>query len=842
MAIKPNCIAAVRAAAKEIGREGITDAEIKAIDDRMQSKMRELAGTDEKWQSYSRDMRVSLAAEAAIADIRADAVRKVHLADLQVLKTKATDQRLATLMSKFDKISHSEATVRDMENVHNDIVGLKQAAYSRLIDLMDAVKSGQGASAARRVAMLFFDAENPQMTRDLANEIFSNADGSTGNKVAQEGAKAWLQVIEELRTRFNSAGGDIGKLEYGYVPTPHSAARVRGNGTDAARDSWVSSILPKLNRERYVDETGAKLGDGDMLRMLRTVWDTIRSEGMSKREPGEFKGEGSRANSRGEQRQLHFKDADSYLEYLSEYGRGSMLDAMNGHLGGMARDIGLLENYGPNPNAQMRLQFEKAAAGDGGKLQRVGFGIGVFRTTPEGIWRTLNGTASTPASEGAATFFQHIRNIEGLKLAGTFLKAFPDVATLLQTVQYNRLSYWELFKNLKPGGEKAEFAKMHGLMADSATRELSRFAGENIRQTWSGRISNSQMKLTLLDKWTDWLTMAFGLTKMGAMGRMAGKEWGALNQWDRIHLERRGVTAEDWAVVRTAELEMRNGIPMLTPDSIIDTGHEQGHQIANKILGIIRDESDFAVIKSDLLTRAASTWNGTQAGTGLGEFARATMLFKSFPIAMVTRHWRRAFEAPKVTDGSAPMLTNRMSYIGALMLTSTIFGAISKQASEVAQGKDPINMFGPHAFKFWLQAFSLGGGAGFYGDLITRDSSQDRSAGDTISKIMGPVASDLADLVAVTKGNIDQALAGKKTHAAAEAVNLARSHIPYINVWYAKAAIDHAFMNSLQENLSPGYLSKMQARSEKEWGQGRWWGPVEPTPGRAPDIGKAVGQ
>jgi hypothetical protein len=52
--------------------------------------------------------------------------------------------------------------------------------------------------------MFLFDAENPQMTRDLATEIFANADGSTGNKVAQEGAKAWLKVIEDLRQRFNA--------------------------------------------------------------------------------------------------------------------------------------------------------------------------------------------------------------------------------------------------------------------------------------------------------------------------------------------------------------------------------------------------------------------------------------------------------------------------------------------------------------------------------------------------------------------------------------------------------------------------------------------------------------
>ena len=151
-------------------------------------------------------------------------------------------------------------------------------------------------------------------------------------------------------------------------------------------------------------------------------------------------------------------------------------------------------------------------------------------------------------------------------------------------------------------------------------------------------------------------------------------------------------------------------------------------------------------------------------------------------------------------------------------------------------------LFRSHAAKFWLKAFATGGGGGFYADLLTRDSSQDRSALDAIGKLMGPTFSDISDFVQLTKGNIDAKLAGKKTHAGAEAVKFARSHVPYINMWYAKAAMDHAVMNSVQENLSPGYLSKMQQRASKEWGQQYWYPPGQSTPARAPDLGKAIGQ
>jgi hypothetical protein len=61
--VKAKCVAAVREAAKEIGREGITDAEIAAIDARLRRTMRELARTEDGWQGMSYDQRVSLAAE-----------------------------------------------------------------------------------------------------------------------------------------------------------------------------------------------------------------------------------------------------------------------------------------------------------------------------------------------------------------------------------------------------------------------------------------------------------------------------------------------------------------------------------------------------------------------------------------------------------------------------------------------------------------------------------------------------------------------------------------------------------------------------------------------------------
>src|SRR6185369_14204204 len=95
-------------------------------------------------------------------------------------------------------------------------------------------------------------------------------------------------------------------------------------------------------------------------------------------------GGSAKANAGSESRQIHFKDAESYLSYLGKYGGGSMYDAMLGHIGGLSRDIALVERYGPNPSNQMRLQFDLAAQADNG-LKR-SFGL-----RPESYWDLISG-------------------------------------------------------------------------------------------------------------------------------------------------------------------------------------------------------------------------------------------------------------------------------------------------------------------------------------------------------------------------------------------------------------------------------------------------------------------
>lgn len=823
MAINPKCVAQINAAA---GR-ALTQNQLDDIESRLRRTMTQMARQDlTKWRAMSADQRTLLAAQQAMADIGAEAQRKVQNAALQIVKTAAVEDRLRTTQRLQPGAKRTDALVRDLEQTEVQVEAIKREMTAGMLQTLEAAGSTQGVGIGRRAAMFLWDASNPAMTRDLALEIFAGANGSTGNALAKRGAQAWLDTIEAARVRFNAAGGDVGKLDYGYLPQPHDAAKVLKKG----RDAWAADTMQRVDRSRYLREDGTPMDDAEVLAFLREAWETITTGGANKTAVGQFRGPGARANRGAESREIHFKDGDAYLQYLSEYGGGSMYDAMMGHVAQKARDIALVERYGPNPANQMRLQMDLAARADGGNA-----GEGrAFGQRVETYWNIVSGDAMSVAGRGLlAQIGQDVRNIQVAgKLAGALLSSVTDLGTYFVTVGYNRLPYWQAVSNMVGANRQQarEFMAAHGFMAETLMSSLNRWTGENVRDGITGRLANSTMKLSLLNAWTDGLRRSFQMTMMQGLARMHGTAWGKLDKYDRRRLESKGITEADWQAINAAKLDDFNGAKLLTPDAVGDA------QAATKLLALILDESETAIINPDLATRAWAT-AGEQRGTVRGELWRSAMQFKSFPIAMISRHWRRAIETPQGLDG-APLLANRLAYATALGLSLTALGAIAFQSKQIVAGKDPVDMTTP---KFWVRAAAQGGAAGFFGDLLLENTTDSLSRADPLFRLAGPTAGSAADLYELTKGNIDEALAGKDTKVGAEAIRFARSHLPYLNLWYAKTALERGVLNDLQESVSPGYLARQRQRMRKDWQQDFWWAPGDDAPSRAPDMGAAAG-
>lgn len=808
--------------------------------------MRELARRDrQRWQGLTRDQRVAEAMAKAMEDIQAEAALTEYRAGLQVLRTAETDSRVAEQM-RLTGLTRSQGLIRDIENTSDYVHAVRNEAISGLADMIDAAESRDGTGALRNLGMRIFDLDNPQMTADVVREVFANADGSTGNKVAQAGAKAWLDVIEKMRQRFNAAGGAIGKLGYGYLSQAHDAVRVLEAGTE----TWAKKVLPLLDREQYVRPDGSLMNDAELTDLLRGAWETISTGGDSKTEPGQYRGSGSRANRGSDHRVLHFRDGDAWMAYMTEYGEGSLYDSMVGHVGRMARDIGLVERYGPNPEQQFRVQSDIAQRADGvGTMGNRSAG-----NTPDAYWSILSGKTGTPENRVVAQIGQDARNIQtAAKLGGAVLSSTTDVATVAASLHYNRLPYFSMLANLgrQFSREQRDFLQAHGVIGEALTSTLNRWTGDHMTHSLTGRVAGSVMKLSLMNAWTDGLRGAFAATMMQGFTKKLGKAWGQLDAWDQWLMQRKGIGEAEWAVISRAAPTERNGMQYLTADSIRATGDPLAGQAATKWLAFVTDEAQFAVVNPDLATRAIVTGGGMPAGTVRGEAMRSFMQFKSFPLAMLTRHWRRVFETPQGLEG-APMgygatsstgaAVNRVAVLAAINVTLMMIGALVMQNKALVQGKDPYDMT---EGKFWMRAMAQGGGAGYVGDLLFKDPTEQRGSNveQGVGAILGPAAGAAAGLVGdLGVVNAWEAAKGKETHIAAEALRWVNSQMPYVSLWQVRGAWEHWFLHNAQEAVNPGYLSRMQQRSMKDWGQGYWWTPGGALPDRAPDFERAVGQ
>jgi hypothetical protein len=318
--------------------------------------------------------------------------------------------------------------------------------------------------------------------------------------------------------------------------------------------------------------------------------------------------------------------------------------------------------------------------------------------------------------------------------------------------------------------------------------------------------------------------------------KQLGKSWDQLTEWDRYLMGRKDITEADWSIITQAKPDPASRVPLLSAPAIRGTGLDGADVAATKWNAYVTDESQFAVVNPDMATRAIVTGGGAPAGSVSGEAWRSIAQFKSFPIAMLTRHWRRVFETPQGLDG-APSGYGAESASGAgvnklavlTALTTTLMGAIQTQARQVGTGKDPIDMFGEHWTEFWGKAFAAGGGASFLADLLMAPADSPMSGWGGKLGTLGPVAGSVG-------GVID--IAANKQHGAT-AARWVNDQLPFVDIWYTRAAWEHWFLHNAQENMNPGYLARMQSRAKRDWGQDYWWRPGDAAPDRSPDWGQS---
>ena len=775
---------------------------------------------------------VQLAAEAALKErqtLLSVAARDRAVTDLTRYKGKSTYAGIRAMLDDDLRAPYENITRRTEQ--------VEFQAQARISDFIQRHRRTFLGTASDKAGML-----------DIVREMHGE---STGNPRAATFAGAIADVFEDLRLRFNAAGGAIGKLD-NYFPHRWNTAKVRALGQgEAGYQAFRALMLPELDVARMRDPiSGGELTAERLEEAMHATYENIRTGGLTGEATGGFSAGGMLANQRAETRFLHFKDAEAWLRVHDQIGEGDPFSAIMHHIRGMADDIATMERLGPNPDATMRYLLDHAdrgAAQADTKVSRAATGTSGDRWATEQLWRFKRGDLNTPVESeswlagppvAVTKTLQGTRNLITASMLGSApLSAISDTYTQIMARRMAGLPTSKVMmsylRQLNPlSAADRDLAVRLELGARNASHTLlaaSRYFGSLAdKPGWTAVVADDVLRLSGLNALTEGGQRALGVDFLGELGANRDVAFAALDKNLRGKMEEAGLTSAMWDTIRKAEPEKARGVAFVSPPNVRAADREAGERLMDLVLRT----TAMAVPEATATTRALFT-GGARPGTWAREVLTNSVQFRSFSVGLMMQ------QAQQIA--LLPNLSNKLAYGARFFIGLTMFGALTIQLRELAKGRDPVPM---DQKDFWEKAALQGGGIGIIGDLLnSATDSRIGSIGEFFGGPMVSVGSDVKSAVTSALPHTSPNGDVRPGNPGAAIVKLGKRYTPGTNLWYWRAAFEHMVMDQLAHEIDPDYSQREER--VRQWaaqnGQGLWWEPGNPTPTRAPNASNALG-
>lgn len=660
------------------------------------------------------------------------------------------------------------------------------------------------------------------MEQDVARALWALDQGKKADVSAE--AQKMAEIIrkwqEKSRLDQNAEGAWINNLSDYITRQSHDVTLLRKAaglsvkaGDPAHFAAWRDFIRPLLDAGR------TKLDDS----FLREVYVGLVSGDHLKSgtaEPTGFQGPRNLARSASAERTLHFKDADSWLAYNERFGTGTLSESVIGSLDRAAHNVGLMRVFGTNP----RVTLERAAKDIAGSLRDDPEKLRKFNDAVPRLQRQmshLDGTTMVPENAVLAEWSSAARVFQNMtKLPLMLLSQFSDLATFASDVKFAtgksfigglQDAVMGVGADMQPA-DRAKLMSQIGVFADGMINDIAAKFGGNDSVT--GKVADMQQKFFSLVGarwWTTTMRRRAAEVYSHSLGLEKDTPFETLNPSLKRAFGVYGITAKDWDAIR-GNVRFFNQTSFAVSEGLDDA-------LAHKFRTMLADRVDYAVLQPGAKTNYYMMW-GTdlKRGTPAGEAIRFVMQFKSYPIAFTERVLGRTFYGGGAnTLGEA--LTNKngeMVALAQMIVWSTALGYVSLTAKELAKGKQPRDVTDPEiAAKTFLAAALKGGGVGIYGDFLFGEAK--RGGPGTAETLLGPTISDFAGLT----DTLQRTLRGEDVRADVlkGAIKNAAGLNPYSSVvinGYPRIALDYLILYRIQEEISPGYMRRMERRMEKD--------------------------
>ncbi len=562
-----------QAVAKALGKQSLSAQEATDIEARINETMRNMARKDrDNWRNLSDAEKLTEASKQVAIDIQEQLKRKHKIAAQDILKQSqniaALDHGKLSSMEVIDRMVAAHGDMSGIQSIDSKARGIAAIYRGELVDFYTNIKGGLG---------IFTDQE---LVQKIVRERFGE---STGDATAKSISDKMGEVFETMRERFNRSGGDIGKLDDWGLPQAHSLEKI----VKAGKQAWVDQAERLIDTSKYVHEDGTYYSQQEIRELLEYSFDTLSTNGANKTEIGRqsFGGNSKVTSRHSESRVLHFKDAESWLEYQADFGGLPFVDLVEAHINGLSKDIALVENLGSNPKNAMRILMDAADKKDREK-GLISSNENKTIKRAQTMFDEFTGQ-NTPQSEVLANLGLAYRSMNvASMLGGTTLASVTDQAMIAKTASIHNIAYrktfGELLTQLNPKNkEDRELAHSLGLATEEMLGSIARWSDDGLTSVHgksqtlarvSSGIASQVMRISGLNALTAASKVGFTKMLMEKYGRLSRtKSWQDLGEIDRELLEKTGLSERAWEVMRLADPVIdRKGNQLMSARSIYE--------------------------------------------------------------------------------------------------------------------------------------------------------------------------------------------------------------------------------------------------------------------------------
>ena len=646
---------------------------------------------------------------------------------------------------------------------------------------------------------------------DLIREMFRKGTKAvTKNQIAYK----LSNILRDFKTlqisEANSFGAGMQILEDHLITQWHNPVKMLGHdptkqGRKLAKTEWVDTIRPLLDEDRMGKQLTKKY--------LEDVYDAF-TRGKTEFELHHTLSQKSLAERMSSVRELHFKDADSWMRYNTKYGHPDPIGSIFKGMDVFDERLALMEDWGPDPDKMFNLMYKQIEK-DLTLRQKMKL---------KSSWRQINGEATIVGNPtvaeaiSAVTAFQIVT-----KLPKAVITAFSDIAignAILDGHGKGFLgSYHSSFKMIydrmrqSPKARKAELQHVvHqlGIGFDSLiSSAVNRWADIGMNPGFLSTAADNFFKINGLNAWTDLWREAFSKVASNNFATKLKTSWKQLDATPegkdfKTRLEEYNISEKDWNKLQKNEStynlkDLLKDDPEyknvdLSSDEFISADHvlemTGDKELSDKIGSFFVMESRNFVPEAGASSRAMMMMQSNK-GTVTGSFLQMFWTFRSLTMKFATDIYPRLATMPVkklALHGLGPMLA---------------LGYASLATKRLIQGKEPPDITDPQTF---IDAGIQSGILGVVGDLFLESMSQMDASWD--EAVLGVNYELFKDMTQIMVGIVDDDIRAK------DVLQKMRGNTPYVGLPLVEHVYNYAFYYPLLETYSPGHMAKMERFAE----------------------------